>query len=109
MSEFIQLTTTAGSREEAERIAQVLVARRLAACAQVSGPIHSTYWWQGKMETAAEWQCLAKTRRSLFSAAAQAIREIHSYAVPEIVALPLIATSQSYGEWMSQELASEAL
>ena len=63
MTEFLQITTTTGTRQDAEQIAAELVSRRLAGCVQVSGPIQSTYRWQGKMETAEEWMCTAKTSR----------------------------------------------
>ncbi len=67
MSDYIQVVTTTERREDAERIARALVEQRLAACAQVSGPITSTYRWQGEIETAQEWQCRAKSRRDLFA------------------------------------------
>jgi periplasmic divalent cation tolerance protein len=104
MEAFIQVVTTAGTREDAERIARVLVERRLAACVQVSGPVSSTYWWEGRIEEAAEWQCLLKAREDRFEALARAIREIHPYEVPEIVALPLVRVSKSYLEWLQREL-----
>src|SRR6476660_6650488 len=66
MSEYIQVTTTTGTRHDAEQIASELVSRRLAACVQITGPINSTFRWQGKVETAEEWMCTVKTTRARF-------------------------------------------
>ncbi len=66
MNEFIEVHTTIDTREGAQKIADTLVSKRLAACVQISGPISSTYWWDGKMEQAQEWVCTAKTRKDLY-------------------------------------------
>ena len=104
MAEYIQVLTTTERREDAERIAQSLVQERLAACVQIVGPIQSTYRWQGAIETAQEWQCLAKTRRDLYAEVEQAIRQLHPYEVPEILALPVLDGSASYLAWLEGEL-----
>lgn len=101
MAEYVQVSTTAGTKKDAERIASALVEKRLAACVQVAGPIASTYWWQGKMETAEEWLCLAKTRCELYGPLEHAIREIHPYDTPEIIAVPIAAGSADYLAWLS--------
>lgn len=106
MTDFIQVTTTTESKEDAERIARSMVEKRLAACAQVLGPILSTYWWQGQVETAGEWQCLFKSRIDLFEPLAAAIRAIHPYEVPEIIAIPMVAGSAGYLAWLAKELSS---
>jgi periplasmic divalent cation tolerance protein len=106
--DYIQIVTTTEHREDADRIAQALVAARLAACAQVAGPITSTYHWRGKIETAQEWQCWAKSRRELYGQIEQAIRRIHPYEVPEILALPIVAGSADYLNWLDAELSDEA-
>jgi len=103
MAEFIQIMTTVDSQEGAQKIAESLVSRRLAACVQVSGPIASTYWWQGKMETAQEWLCTAKTRNELYESVEQAIREVHPYDTPEIVVLSLITGNKRYLDWIIGE------
>jgi periplasmic divalent cation tolerance protein len=103
MAEYIEVHTTIDSREAAQKIAETLVSRRLAACVQVSGPITSTYWWQGKMEQAEEWLCTAKTRRELYDQLEQTIREVHSYDVPEILAVKVVAGNADYLNWLSQE------
>jgi periplasmic divalent cation tolerance protein len=100
----IQVVTTAGSREEAERIARLLVERRLAGCVQVLGPVRSLYWWEGRVEEAEEWLCIAKSREDLFPELEAAIREGHSYQVPEILATRVDQGSRPYLEWLDREL-----
>jgi periplasmic divalent cation tolerance protein len=84
---------TAASQAEAERLAEDAVARRLAACAQVQGPIASTYWWEGRIEHAAEWYCHLKTTRARAAAIAARVRELHSSRNPEIIAVPIVEGS----------------
>ena len=104
MSQPIQVTTTTPSNQDAERIAQRLVERRLAACVQVVGPIASTYWWQGKVERSEEWLCIAKSRADLFAELEQAVREMHPYEVPEVIAVPIVEGSKPYLDWLAREL-----
>lgn len=104
MAEYIQVVTTAEHREDAQRIARELVERRLAACVQVVGPIASVYRWQGKIENAEEWQCWAKSRADLYAAIEQAIRRLHPYEVPEILAIPVLAGSPDYLKWLDDEV-----
>jgi periplasmic divalent cation tolerance protein len=104
MTEAIQVVTTTGSQEEAEKIAQVLVTRRLAACVQVAGPIASTYHWQGKLETNQEWLCVIKSLQSHYQALEAAIRELHSYDVPEILAFGVVGGNLDYLNWLAAEL-----
>jgi len=99
----IQVFTTVEKREDADRIASGVVNKRVAACAQVMGPIRSTYWWKGKVEEAGEWLLMMKTRQDLFSALEKEIKAIHPYEVPEIIALPIVAGSASYLEWIETE------
>ena len=105
MSDFIQVTTTASTKEEAAKIAAALLEQRLAACAQVVGPIESRYWWKGAIEQSTEWLCILKTLRGKFSAVEAAIRENHSYEVPEIVACPIEIGSEPYLQWLRSETA----
>jgi periplasmic divalent cation tolerance protein len=100
MTAHIQVLTTAGSEEEAGRIAAALVERKLAACVQVVGPVTSRYRWRGEVEEEREWQCLAKTTRAAYEAVEAAIREAHSYDEPEIVATPIVAGSAGYLAWI---------
>jgi len=101
--ECIQVFTTVEKREDADRIASTVLNSRLAACAQILGPIHSTYWWKGKVEEAGEWLLMMKTRQDLFAALEKEIRTVHPYEVPEIIALPIVAGSVPYLEWIQAE------
>lgn len=103
MPNFIEVHTTINSVEGAQKIAEAVVSKRLAACVQVSGPIVSTYWWQGKIERAQEWLCTVKTRRDLYLELEQAIREVHTYDEPEILASEVVEGSSGYLAWVRQE------
>ncbi len=107
MHETIQVSTTTATKADAERIAAALVEQRLAACVQVSGPIHSCYRWQGEIETAEEWLCSAKTTREAYDQVEQAIRELHSYDEPEIMAVPIVAGSAGYLAWLREQVGEE--
>jgi periplasmic divalent cation tolerance protein len=100
MSEHLQVTTTIDSEAAAERIAAALVERGLAACVQVLGPIASTYRWQGEVERAREWICVAKTTTARYPEVEAAIRELHAYEEPEIVATAIVAGSSGYLDWI---------
>lgn len=104
MANFIQIATTTATRDEAEQIARMLVDARLAACAQVTGPVKSVYHWQGRVEDGEEWACTIKTRDNLFAKVETAIREVHSYQCPEIIATPMVAISEDYQAWLEREL-----
>jgi periplasmic divalent cation tolerance protein len=104
MTKTIQVITTAGTKTDAQRIARAVVEKRLAGCVQIIGPITSTYWWQGEIETAEEWLCVIKSRQDLYERLEEAIREVHPYDVPEILAVPVIAGSKDYLRWLDSEL-----
>jgi periplasmic divalent cation tolerance protein len=108
MADYIEVHTTIDSKEGAQKIAEALVSKRLAACVQVSGPITSTYWWQGQIEQAEEWICTAKTRRELYSDLEQAIREAHTYDVPEVLAVDVVAGNPDYLTWVSSETSVQS-
>jgi periplasmic divalent cation tolerance protein len=103
---YIQVSTTAAKAADARAIARALVTRRLAACVQVSGPITSTYRWRGNIETAREWLCVAKARASLYTKVEAAIKALHPYEVPEIVATRISAGSAEYLAWLAAETKS---
>lgn len=96
---------TASSQQEAEVIASALVEEKLAACISMF-PIHSIYTWKGQVNTDQEWQLVIKTDLAEFSALEAKIRQLHSYEVPEIIALPIIAGSQPYLAWISEQVRS---
>ncbi|MBX9789870.1 MAG: divalent-cation tolerance protein CutA [Pirellulales bacterium] len=103
MSSFIQIVATCPTRELADQIARALVELRFAACAQVGGPIASTYHWQGAVESAEEFVLVAKTRAELFDRAAAEIARLHPYDTPEIIAVPIVEGSQKYLDWIAAE------
>jgi len=102
MHEYMQVSTTVEEGAQAEKIARALVEKRLAACVQVVGPVESTYWWKGKIEKATEWLLLIKTRRELYPQLEQAIKQLHPYETPEIVALPITQGSKEYLDWIGK-------
>ena len=106
MAGFIQVLTAIGSKEDAQKVANAIVGEHLAACVQIIGPITSTYWWQGVMETADEWLCLMKTREDLYEQVERAIRVLHPYDEPEILAMPVITGSRTYLDWIVSETTS---
>jgi len=103
MTEFITVFITVPKEEEAARIARELVDSRLAACANIVKDIRSIYRWQGKTEDEVEVLMVIKTRRELFDSLMKRVKELHSYAVPEILALPVIAGSEDYLKWLHEE------
>jgi periplasmic divalent cation tolerance protein len=96
----IQVVTTTPSRELAQEIADSLVEERLAACVQVEGPILSTYRWQGKTEADQEWRVIVKTTEDRFDQVQAAIRQMHPYEVPEILAVAIVGGSRDYLDWL---------
>lgn len=98
------LLVTAASQAEAEQIAEALVSEQLAACVSLL-PIQSIYTWKGEVCRESEWQLLIKTDLSLFAVLEQKIRELHSYEVPEVIALPILAGSQPYLDWITAQVA----
>jgi periplasmic divalent cation tolerance protein len=104
---YVQVTTTTDSRPEAAALARSAVAERLAAAAQLVGPIASTYWWEGEIETAEEWMVVFKTTSARFDELASLITEGHSYDSPEIIATPVVAGSMDYLTWVSEQTESD--
>ena len=100
---FLQVQTTTDSRAEAVELARAAVELRLAACAQVSGPLASTYWWGDSVERAEEWLLTLKLPAAGYQALAEFLTRRHSYDEPEIVALPIIAGSEPYLSWIEEE------
>jgi len=107
MGEFFQVQTTFGRREDADRCGATLVERGYAACAQVLGPLASTYRWRGQVETSEEWLCLIKTSRKHYRQVEQAIIELHPYETPQIIALPIAMGSAAYLAWVAEQTSSK--
>jgi periplasmic divalent cation tolerance protein len=95
----IVLMTTVSSAADADKLANILVAAKAAACVQVM-PIKSCYFWDGKVVNDAEYLLLIKTRADLYGPAADLIKQNHSYEVPEIISVPVAAGSSSYLDWI---------
>ncbi len=108
MIDAIVVMTTTGSRDEADKIAGELVERNLAACAQVVGPIRSVFRWEGVVEHKQEWLCLLKSARQFYPQLEAALRELHSYDVPEVIALPVVDGCSDYLHWIHASLAAGA-
>ncbi|MFF5208537.1 divalent-cation tolerance protein CutA [Streptosporangium sp. NPDC000396] len=102
-SDCLEVRVTASSREEAERLCSAAVGERLAADAQIIAPVESTYWWAGEIQRSDELLLLMKTTVERFEDLARRLREIHSYEVPQIVAVPLVAGTADYLGWIRQE------
>ncbi|HEX9863155.1 MAG TPA: divalent-cation tolerance protein CutA [Candidatus Bathyarchaeia archaeon] len=98
--EHIIVMVTTASKEEAETIAQRLLEAKLIACANIIGPVHSRFLWSEKIERAEEYLMLMKSRRDLFGVLSQSVKALHSYEVPEIIALPVIEGSEAYLKWL---------
>lgn len=105
---YLLVATTCSDREALNRIAAHLVEARLAACAQISGPLKSVYRWEGNVESAEEWLLQIKTRASLWDAIVAAIKTLHPYEVPELIATPLHQLLPDYERWMDEALQPEA-
>jgi len=105
MTDKIVVLVTCGSASEARRIARALVEERLAACVNVvRTPVESVYRWKGRIEAAREFLLLVKTARRRFAALEREIRRLHSYEVPEIIALPVERGSRDYLAWVTESV-----
>lgn len=96
---IIVLITT-GSEEEAHSIAESLVKEKKAACVNIVPRVDSLFWWEGKLDSVPESLLLVKTKASLFPEIVELVKRTHSYEVPEIIALPIIAGSEDYLKWL---------
>jgi periplasmic divalent cation tolerance protein len=96
--------TTAGSAEDARRIAQALVERRLAACVNIVPQVESIYRWQDKVENASEFLLLIKTEAGVFDDLCEAVKELHSYLVPECIMLEIRGGSSEYLDWIEENV-----
>lgn len=108
MTDKIVVFSTCGSAEEAERLARRLIESRFAACVNVIAPVRSFYRWKGAIENAEEWLLAIKTSRAHFEALRTVLEGAHSYEVPEVLALPVIAGSPNYLAWLEGELAPDS-
>ncbi|MBA4416864.1 MAG: cytochrome C biogenesis protein CcdA [Syntrophus sp. (in: bacteria)] len=106
MEEVIQVTTTGDNKEIVKKIGRHLVEMRLASCVQIIGPITSIYWWKDKVEETEEWLCIIKSRQSLYEAIEREIVRLHTYELPEIIALKIEKGLPGYMKWVVDETVS---
>ncbi len=102
-TEYITVFITAPNEEEAAKISRTIVGEKLAACVNIIRSVRSIYRWQGRVEDESEVLMVVKTKRTLFDRLQKRVKELHSYAVPEIIGLPVIEGSKQYLEWLGQE------
>ena len=103
MTGYIIAFVTAASEEEAARIGQAIVGEKLAACVNIIRSIRSIYRWQGRIEDGQEVLLIIKTKEILFENLKKRVKELHSYSVPEIIALPLVGGDEQYLNWLGEE------
>ncbi|MDK1474295.1 divalent-cation tolerance protein CutA [Streptomyces sp. 549] len=103
MTDILTVLTTTDTAERAAELARGAVRDRLAACAQVNGPVTSVYRWQGEIHADPEWQVLLKTTTNRYEALEAYLRQAHTYDVPEIIAAPVTGGSADYLAWVARE------
>ena len=106
MEEFTYtvLFITTANAEEAQRISSMLLNRKKAACVNIVPKVSSLFWWQDKLDSAQESLLIVKTKTSLLNEIVTLVREIHSYDIPEIIALPIVGGNQDYLDWIDKEV-----
>jgi periplasmic divalent cation tolerance protein len=107
MTEYVIVYITASGEEEAEKIARALLDAKLAACVNIVRNVRSIYRWQGKIEDESEVLMIVKSRRKLFGRLLDTVKKLHSYSVPEVVAMPVIEGSEEYLAWLGKETSQE--
>jgi periplasmic divalent cation tolerance protein len=107
MSDLVQLFTTLGSRADAQVLAHAVVEERMAACAQVVGPITSVYRWEGKVEESEEFLCLMKVTADGLDQLVAFVRDRHPYDTPELTAVPSSFVDERYLAWVAGEMVGE--
>jgi periplasmic divalent cation tolerance protein len=104
MTDTIVVTTTFDKKEDAVRLGKALLQKRLVACAQVSGPVDSLYWWKGEIEQAKEYKLLVKSTQSLWDSLREEIKGQHPYDIPEIISMKISDVNTEYQHWLLGEL-----
>jgi periplasmic divalent cation tolerance protein len=100
----VVIFVTTGSEPEAHKIADLLLTKRKAACVNIVPRVESSFWWQGKLDSAQESLLIIKTRASLLSEIVDLVKASHSYDVPEIIAMPIIDGNEDYLKWIDDEV-----
>ena len=101
----IVLFITTDSAEEARKIAGALLEQKKAACVNIVPGVESVFWWEGKVDSASENLLVVKTRASLLDEVVNLVKKVHSYDVPEIIALPIIGGNKDYLDWIGESVA----
>ena len=107
MNPYIIVIVTTANKQEAENISQHLLRERLIACANIKGPVSSLFHWADKLEKAEEYLVFMKTRKDLFEKLTETVKKLHSYEVPEIIALPIVDGSEAYLTWLDSCLVGK--
>jgi len=103
----VVILVTTSNAEESQKIADLLLNRRKAACVNIVTNINSIFWWQGKIDSSAESLLIIKTKTSLLSEVVSLVKDCHSYKVPEIIALPIIGGNEDYLRWINSEVTEK--
>ena len=101
---YIMIFVTASAKKEAQKIAESLVSKKLVACVNIIDKVDSLFWWQGKVDRSAEALMIIKSKKSKLDKIIKTVKSLHSYDVPEIIALPIIAGEKKYLRWIDESL-----
>ena len=104
-TEYIIVLVTTATKEQVEKIVQHLLNEKLIACGNIIGPVTSFFRWSGKIERIEEYLALMKSRKDLFAKLSEAVKALHSYEVPEIIAVPMVEGSKNYLDWLASCLS----
>jgi periplasmic divalent cation tolerance protein len=104
-TEYVVILVTCGSHEEASSIAEKVITEKLAACVNITSPVTSIYRWEGTLQKEVEWLIMIKTHQSKTTALQNLVKALHSYTIPEFITLPIIEGSESYLNWVRQNIS----
>ena len=107
MTDSIVVMITCSSKREANKVKKVLLEKRLAACVNIIPKVDSSFWWKGKIDSSLEVLLLAKTKKKMLKGIITLVKKIHSYEVPEIIALPIVGGNKDYLNWIEKEVRGE--
>ena len=101
---YTVVLVTAKDEQEAKKISKKLLSEKLVACANIVKSVESLFWWEGKIDQSNEALLVLKTKKSLFKKLEKAVKSVHSYSTPEIIALPIVAGSKDYLKWIDESV-----
>jgi len=108
LEQYITILTTTPTRKIAKKITALLLGQKLAACVQIIGPMESHYRWQGKIKKAKEWLCIIKSTKRKLKRIEMTIKANHPYYVPQIIAIPILAGSKEYLDWVGKAVTAKS-